>query len=207
MPAYPDRDTLRLRRPDRRTPAEAVALVRRELARRPPATPADVHLAVEDRALAMLTANYPGVAERFHGGVLWSYAHGYGRAGGRSCAWAQARAWSRRYGKPPPRVDQLGRLLLGDPCGSCQVALGWRPPAPPRPKPKPARSSKRPVARSQASTRTRAHSRTVRWPAPAALVGATRAALTTAQKDYNLTRARALRLPPGSYEHLTGGRT
>jgi hypothetical protein len=217
MPAIPDRDTLRLRRPDRRPPAEAVALARRELdpSRRPLApTFADVRLSPADRRLASFRERYPGVAERFHPAVLWSIAHGHAQPAGkptrRPCGWCMALAYTRQRHKPVMpalRVDLIGRQGLGDPCPSCQAVLGWRPPAPPRPKPKPARSSKRPVARSQASTRTRTHSRTVRRPAPAALVGATRAGLTTAQKDYNLTRARALRLPPGSYEHLTGGRT
>ena len=44
MPIYPDDQTLRLRAADRRTPAEAVALTARELARRPAATRADVRL-------------------------------------------------------------------------------------------------------------------------------------------------------------------
>src|SRR5215207_211985 len=100
MPAYPDRDTLRLRAPDRRTPAEAVALAARELARRPAATLADVRLAPADRALVSFGERYPGVAERFHPGVLWSIAHGHAQPAGkptrRPCGWCLALAYTRR---------------------------------------------------------------------------------------------------------------
>jgi hypothetical protein len=166
MPAQPDDRTIRLRAPDRRTPAEAVALTRRELARRPAATLADVRLAPPDRALVSFGERYPAVAERFHPGVLWSAAHvsGQPRPGParRPCGWCVARAWAKRRGGPALRVDQLGWLLLGDPCPGCQAALGWHPPAPPRPRPaalprstRTTRTSAKATARTSTSTRPR----------------------------------------------------
>jgi hypothetical protein len=183
MPATPDRDTLRLRAPDRRTPAEAVALARRELARRPAPTLADVSLAPADRALVSFRERYPAVAERFHAGVLWSAAHvpGQPRPGParRPCGWCLARAWAKRRGGPALRVDPLGRLLLGDPCPeSCQAALGWQPPRPkPKPKPRP-----RPAARSRPTTmsRTRTSTKAPTRHAPAGQDPAGRYAATVA---------------------------
>jgi hypothetical protein len=228
MPATRDRDTLVLRAPDRRSPAELVALAARELARRPAATRWDVHLAVEDRALAMFQANYPAAYERAHPAVWWTVAHGHahpGQPGRHPCAWCMARDYCKQQqgrGLPALRVDQLGRLALGDPCPEkCQAALGWRPPAPPRPKPKPRPRSHAGSARSRPGTnrtqaaRTSTSTRPSRLRlSPAELADVTRDGLTAAaggpsraQQDYSLARARALQLPPGSYEHLTGGRT
>jgi hypothetical protein len=144
MPAQPDHDTLRLRRPDRRTPAQLAALVLRELAPRPPSrdlapTLADVGLSRADRRLASFRERYPAAAERLADGVLWAVAHGHrqpaGRPTRRPCGWDLARAHTRGHRQPPPRVDQAGRLALGDPCLSCAVALGWTPTPTPRPKP------------------------------------------------------------------------
>jgi hypothetical protein len=189
MPAYPDDQTIRLRAVDRRTPAQRVALARRELARRPRATLADVRLAPADRALAMFTANYPAVVESFHPAVLWTAAHGHGQPAGkptrRPCGWDLARAWSRRYRGPTLRVDQQARLLIGDPCPSCAQALGWQPPAKPKPKakPRPAGRSRATAARSSTASSAAAKSSTTarsRWPAPAELAAATRASLTAA---------------------------
>src|SRR5215218_3402288 len=100
MPAYPDRDTLRLRAPDRRTLAQLATLARRELARRPAPTLADVRLAPADRALAMFQANYPAAFERAHAGVWWAVAHGSspppaGRAARCPCGWCLARAYAK----------------------------------------------------------------------------------------------------------------
>ncbi|HWD44676.1 MAG TPA: hypothetical protein VHM23_13370 [Actinomycetota bacterium] len=176
MPAIPDRDTLRLRRPDRRPPAEAVALARRELARRPAPTLADVRLAPPDRALVSFQGRYPGVAERFHPSVLWAVAHapegGWRNVGRCPDAWCLVLAYAKHRGLPAPRVDQLGRLLLGEPGPSCRVALGWQPPKP-KPKPKQARSRARPRMPAASSTA----GRTLRVPPPDALVAATGAGL------------------------------
>jgi hypothetical protein len=162
MPIYPDRDTLRLRAPDRRTPAEAARVVARELARRPAATRWDVSLSPPDRALAMFRENYSRLAERFPAGVLWSAAHGHAQAGARStrrpCGWCLARAYARQQQQPAPRVDQLGLALLGPACATCDP--------PPRPKPKPARSTR--AARSSTSR--------TRRPVAAELIGLTAAA-------------------------------
>jgi hypothetical protein len=207
MPAYPDRDTLRLRAPDRRTPAQAAELVRRELARRPAATLADVSLAPADRALISFHERYPGVAERFHAGVLWSCAHGHAQPAGkptrRPCGWDLARAWSRRYEGPALRVDQLGRLLLGDPCPSCQAALGWRPPAPPK------RRSTR--SRTASSRKLAARTSTTRRSAPAELVAAAGVGLTAAaggplspdRAAYNRAALRRMGMDPAKAPHLT----
>jgi hypothetical protein len=217
MPAYPDRDTLRLRAPDRRTPAQAAALARRELARRPAATLADVSLAAADRALVGFQERYPGVAERFHAGVLWSCAHGHAQPAGkptrRPCGWCLARAWSRRYGGPAPRVDQLGRLLVGDPCPNCQAALSSRPPAT---RPRSAARSTKPAARSSTSTTSRtstARAATGRS-APAMVAAATRASLTAAaagqlSPELAAENAEALRrmgIDPAGWPHLTRAR-
>jgi hypothetical protein len=218
MPATPDRDTLRLRRPDRRPPAEAVALAARELARRPRAyTATDVRLSPPDRALVSFGERYPGVAERFHPGVLWSAAHGHahpGQPARHPCGWDLARAWQRRHRGPALRVDPLGRRLLGDPCGSCQAALGWRPPAPPRPRPKPARTSRagarKPAARKRAGpstaarpspTPTRVGSRAVR--VPALLAAAHPAGITAEQAKYNTEALERMRMDPRRWPHLT----
>jgi len=209
MPATPDRDTLRLRRPDRRPAAEAVTLARRELARRPAATLADVRLSAPDRALVSFGERYPGVAERFHPGVLWSAAHGHGHPGQRPtrrpCGWDLARAWQRRHGGPAPRVDQLGRLLLGDPCPSCQAALGWRPPARPRP-----RSSSTARGRTSGNQARTSPARTsTRRPAPAELVGLTAAAggpLSPEWAAYNRAALRRMGMDPAKAPHLTRAR-
>jgi hypothetical protein len=212
MPIYPDDQTLRLRAADRRRPAEAVALTARELARRPAATRADVRLAPADRALVSFRERYPAVAERFHPGVLWSAAHGHAQPAGkptrRPCGWDLARAWSRRHGGAAPRVDRLGRLLLGDPCPSCQAALGWHPP---KPQPKPARRSSKPAARKRAGsstaarsstpTRAKGGSRTVR--VPALLAAAHPAGVTAAQAKYNREAMRRLGMDPATAPHLT----
>jgi hypothetical protein len=216
MPAIPDRDTLRLRAPDRRTPAEAVALARRELdpSRRPLApTFADVRLRPADRRLASFRERYPGVAERFHPAVLWSIAHGHAQPAGkptrRPCGWCMALAYTRQDRKPAMpalRVDPIGRLGLGDPCPSCQVALGWRPPAPPRPKSKPkpkhrtARSSKRPAARS--STRRRAAPADV-GPATVAAAAAAAGRLSPKRAAENAAACRRMGMDPARYPHLT----
>jgi hypothetical protein len=203
MPAYPDDQTIRLRAPDRRTPAQLAELARRELARRPAPTLADVQLAPADRALAMFQANYPAAFERAHAGVWWTVAHGLGRpAAGRRArcpdGWCLARAYAKRYGLPAPRVDQLGRLLLGDPGPSCGQALGWRRPAKPKPKakPRPAGRSRSTAARSSTSTRaTAARSWTTarrRRPTPAQLAAAT---------GRGLTAAAAPRLDPATAEY------
>jgi hypothetical protein len=161
MPAYPDRDTLRLRRPDRRTPAELAALARRELARRPAATRWDVSLRPPDRALAMFRANYPAAAERFHPAVLWVAAHDHPRPasprGPERCPgrWCLALAWVKRYGGPALRVDPIGRALLGDPGPKCAAAVGWQPPKP-KPKPRRARSNAGSAGSSRGTNRTRA---------------------------------------------------
>jgi hypothetical protein len=224
MPVYPDRDTLRLRRPYWRTPAEAVALTARELARRPAATRWDVSLGPAGRALVSFGERYPSVAERFHPAVLWSIAHGHahpGKPGRHPCAWCMARAYRKRQPKLPAlRVDPLGRLALGDPCPEeCQAALGWRPPAPPRPKPKAKHRAARPGSGANRTAAPRALTAAARsstgqlGPAGPAPAGVGRAGLTAAagpsraQQDYNLARARAMKLPRGSYEHLTGGRS
>jgi hypothetical protein len=228
MPAYPDRDTLRLRAPDRRTPAEAVALTARELARRPAATPADVRLAPADRALVSFRERYPGVAERFAPAVLWAAAHGpapqpAGKVR-RPCAWCMARVWARRPDVPVPTVDKLGRLLLGDPCLSCQAALGWHPPRPkPKPKPKPrARSRSSSTARARTSgnpARSSTSGRVVHLPAsrpqpspdPAAslaraVVAAAFPDLTAAERArYNRAALARLGIPADRARHLTGG--
>jgi hypothetical protein len=220
MPARPDRQTLHLRAPDRRTPAEAVAVARRELARRPRAvTRWEVSLTPADRALVSFGERYPSVVERFHAGVLWSAANGHarpGKPGRRPCAWDLARAWQRRHGGPPLRVDDLGRLLLGDPCPSCQAALGWRPPAPPRPrKPKhraahsngrsaSPRSGTNRTAAARSSTSRRRYSR-------AELAAATRAGLTAAAGPRispelaaeNAAACRRMGVDPARYPHLT----
>jgi hypothetical protein len=201
MPATPDRDTLRLRRPDRRPPAEAVALARRELARRPAATLADVRLSAPDRALVSFRERYPAVAERFYAGVLWATAHGHahpGQPARHPCGWDLARAWSRRYGGPALRVDPLGRRLLGDPCPGCQAALGWHPPKP-KPKPKPA-------ARTSRSTRTRssaARTSTRRPAAAAALVASTRPRLSRKRAAENAAACWRMGMDPARWPHLT----
>jgi hypothetical protein len=212
MPATPDRDTLRLRRPDWRTPAEAVALTRRELARRPRPTLADVRLTPADRALVSFRGRYPAVAERFHAGVLWSAAHAQpaGKPTRRPCGWDLARAWSRRYGGPALRVDQLGRLLLGDPCPSCQAALSWRPPAPPRPRVRPAArprstSTIKTSAKAPARSSTSGGSRSVRVPARAlaAAAGHPAGGVTAVQAAYNRAAMRRLGMNPATAPHLT----
>jgi hypothetical protein len=209
MPAYPDRDTLRLRVPDRRSPAEAAELARRELARRPAATLTDVRLTPADRALVSFRERYPAVAERFHAGVLWSCAHGHARPAGkptrRPCGWCMARAWSRRYGGPALRIDQLGRLLLGDPCPSCQAALGWRPLAPP--KRRTPRSRTASLRKPAAKTSTVAASRTLRVPLPprplVAAAGPPSAGITAATAAYNREALDRMGIDPARYPHLT----
>lgn len=211
MAAYPDRDTLRLRAPDRRTPAQAVELARRELAPRPASrdlapTLADVGLSRAERRVLSFRERYPGVAERFHGALLWAAAHGLGQLGRRPtrppCAWDLARAWGKRHGGPALRVDQLGRLLLGDPCPACQAALGWHPP---KPKPRPRARSRSTAARSSTSTRATRPARTStrHRPAPAELVAATTAGLTAAAAAYNRQAAARLGLDPAKVAHLT----
>lgn len=106
MPAQPDRDTLHLRAPDRRTPAEAAALVRRVLARPPAASFADVGLAPPDRALVSLHGRYPGVEAHYPEPVRWAAAHGpapqpRGRVR-KPCAWCMALVRARHRGQPPP---------------------------------------------------------------------------------------------------------
>jgi hypothetical protein len=225
MPATPDRDTLRLRRPDRRPPAEAVALAARELARRPRAyTATDVRLSPPDRALVSFGERYPGVAERFHPGVLWSAAHGHahpGQPARHPCGWDLARAWQRRHRGPALRVDPLGRRLLGDPCGSCQAALGWRPPAPPRPKPKPrtarsrsgtnrtaaARSSTARSSTARSSTARTSGSRSIRVPLPgralAAAAGCPADGLSPKRAAENAAALRRMKMNPADWPHLT----
>jgi hypothetical protein len=206
MPTYPDDQTLHFRRPDRRSLAELVALARRELAPRPAhrelrPTPADVSLSVADRRLASFRERYPGAFERVHASMWWAVANGYGRSPGgpgraERCpgGWCMALAYARYRRLPAPRVDQVGRALLGDPGPRCQAALGWQPPKPkPKPRARPAGRS-RSAARSSTSTRTRtpatastgrhAAARTSRRPrrrpSPAELAAATRAGLTAA---------------------------
>lgn len=151
----PDHLTLRLRPVDRRSPAQLAALTLRELARDPRPTFADAGLSRADRALAMFRGNYPAEAERLPDGVLWAAAHGHRQPAGRPtrhpCGWDMARAYHRQRRQPPPRVDEAGRLALGDPCPSCALALGWQPP---KPKSKP--TPKRPVARVALSRAQRA---------------------------------------------------
>jgi hypothetical protein len=169
MPAYPDRDTLRLRTPDRRSPAEAARVVARELARRPAATRWDVKLAPPDRALAMFRENYPGLAERFHAGVLWSVAHGHGHGhpGAASslypCGWCMALVRTRAPHAPqggPLRVDQLGLAALGPPCPMCSPIVD------PRPKPKPRGKRAARTSTSTRTTRARSSTSTARARAP-----------------------------------------
>jgi hypothetical protein len=193
MAAYPDRDTLRLRRPDQRTPAQLAELARRELAPRPPSrelapTLADVGLSRADRRLVSFRERYPAAFERTHAGIWWAVAHGLGqppRSQPGRCpdGWCLARAYAKRHRLPAPRVDQVGRLLLGEPGPRCQAALGWRPPAKPKAKPRPAGRSRAPAARSstgrQATARSSAPTRR-RRPTPAELAAATRAGLTAA---------------------------
>jgi hypothetical protein len=158
MPAQPDRDTLHLRALDRRTPDQLAALVVRELAPRPPSrdlapTLADAGLSRADRRLRSFAERYPGPAEALADGVLWAVAHGHHQPAGRPsrypCGWDMARSYARRHAQPPPRVDQAGRLLLGDPCPPCAVALGWTPPPPPRPKPAARTAGRNPATRRQ----------------------------------------------------------
>ena len=208
MPAYPDRDTLRLRAPDRRPPAEAVALAARELARRPRAhTAADVRLTAADRALHSFRERYPAVAERFPAAVLWSCAHGRAQPAGkptrRPCGWCLARAWSRRQRQAPPRVDQLARALLGDPCPGCQPVLGWHPPRP-KPKPKPARTRTRAARASTASSSRRPAAAVAERARVAAFVaGGGPLGVTAAQAAYNPAAMLRMRMDPATAPHLT----
>jgi hypothetical protein len=209
MAAIRDRDTLVLRRPDRRSPAQLAELIRRELApTRRPLTPtfADVRLSPADRRLASFGERYPGAVARAHAGVLWAVAHGQagtlGRAGRYPDGWDLARAYAEHRGLPALRVDRLGRLLLGDPCPRCQVALGWRPPRP-KPEPKPAATPAR------ASTSPSHHRRRPRGPAD--LAAATRDGLTAAavpwlspaQAAVNVAALRRMDIDPDRYPHLT----
>jgi hypothetical protein len=188
MPATPDRDTLILRAPDRRTPTQLAELARRELAPRPRSrdlapTFADVGLSPADRRLVSFRERYPAAFERVHAGVWWAVAHGLGQPSGQPgrCpdGWCLARAYAKHHRLPAPRVDQLGRLLLGDPGPRYQAALGWRPPAKPKPRPRPAaRSVGSATARAAARSSTTArHATTPRRPAPAQLVAAVGAGL------------------------------
>jgi hypothetical protein len=127
-----------------------------------------------------------------------------------------ARAYARRYGLPAPRVDQLGRLLLGDPGPRCQAALGWRPPAQPKATSRPAGRSRSAAARSSTAARATAArpSTTARRhrPTPAELAPATRAGLTAAAAPrldpataaYNRRAIARLGLgDPNRWPHLT----
>ena len=210
MPIYPDDQTLRLRAADRRTPAEAVALTARELARRPAATRADVRLAPADRALVSFRERYPAVAERFDAGVLWSAAHGHGQPAGkptrRPCGWDLARAWSRRHGS-----RRRGSISSADCCWATPARAARRRWAGTRP----SRSRSRPggpaarkragssgtAARSSTPTRAKGGSRTVR--VPALLAAAHPAGVTAAQAKYNRAAMRRIGMDPATAPHLT----
>jgi hypothetical protein len=221
MPAYPDGDTLVLRRPDSRSPAEVVALARRELApgRRPLAPSlADVGRSPAERRLASFGERYPGPFVRAHAGVWWAVALGYGASGG--CAWNTARAYAKERRLPAPRVEEVGLLALGPPCPSCQAALGWRPPRP-KPKPRPAAHSSGGTTRTRAargSTATRQagianpgtvhrsrNSAHIRKPR-VAMVADARARLDPATAAYNAAACRRMGVDPAHYPHLTGDR-
>jgi hypothetical protein len=195
MPHQPDELTLRLRGPDRRSPAELVALALRELARRPAPTRWDVQLSGPDRALASFRERYPAAAERFHAGVLWSAAHGHrqpaGRPARRPCGWDLARAHARQHRLPAPRVDEPGRLLLGDPCPPCALALGWRPPAKPKPKPK---------ARVKPKATPKAKAKASAWLTATA---GTTPGLSRERASYNAAAIARLGLDPRHHRHLT----
>jgi hypothetical protein len=222
MPAQPDRDTLRLRVPDRRTPAEAARVVARELARRPRAARWDVKLSPPDRALAMFRENYPGLAERYPPGVLWAVAHGHGQPGARSapypCGWCLARAYAKGHGQPLPQLDRLGLAVLGPGCVDCDP-----PPPPPKPKPKRAVSNVRSPRSRSGTNRTRAarsststtRGRAARAPLTAAAERARVAAYVAggpmppspSRAAYNAAAMRRLGMDPATAPHLTGGRS
>jgi hypothetical protein len=230
MAAIPDRDTLVLRAPDWRSPAQLVTLARRELApSRRPLTPslADVGRSPAERRLASFRERYPAPFERVHAGIWWAVANGAepppaGQPARHPCGWSLVLAWHKRYRGAAPWVDQLGRLLLGDPCPSCQAALGWWPP---RPKPR-ARATR--AARSSTSTRTRRqHPAGTTWrgvvhrsagvahhsrnSAPlrerrVAMVADARPRLDPATAAYNAAACRRMGVDPAHYPHLTGDR-
>ena len=210
MPSYPDDQTLRLRRPDRRPVAEAARVIDRELDRRPPATLADVHLAPADRALVMFQANYPALAERVVLPVLWARAHGYrtpaGRQPRRPCGWDMARVYARRHGLPIPRVDRLGLAVLGPPCPSCRAVVDPQPKPKPRAKAKAARSGSASAARARTSAAARSSTATgtrASTRRSAALVASARSGVTAAQAAYNAAACRRMHMDPADWPHLT----
>jgi hypothetical protein len=217
MPSYRDRDTLVLRAPDRRPVAEAAKVIGRELARRPRATLADVHLAPADRALAMFRANYPALADRVALAVLWARAHGHRTPAGqqprRPCGWDMARVYARRHGLPIPRLDPLGLAVLGPPCPGCRAVVDPQP----KPKAKPARPATRSRSTRMGRTRTSAKapartsrpagSRTVRVPVPAralaAAAGHPSAGVNPRRAAENAAACRRMGMDPARWPHLT----
>jgi hypothetical protein len=213
----PDHLTLRLRPFDRRSSAELAALVLRELAPRPPSrdlapTLADVGLSRADRRLVSFRERYRAAAARLPDGVLWAAAHGHrqpaGRPTRRPCGWDMARAYARRHRQPPPRVEEAGRLVLGEPCPSCAVALGFAPPKP----------GLRPTSTSASTSRSAALERAQRAEQRVAglnrvlaaaldelaeVAGGPTGGISPATAAYNWRAARRLGMNPARFPYLT----
>jgi hypothetical protein len=168
------------------TPAQ-LAGARRELARRPPAIPADLQAGrlpgPVERAARRVEDLWPAVAAAVPRLVLLAGAQA--PPPGR-CRWCLARLYAR-VGRVPLRLTPAARSLLGVPCVACRLAL-----VPPRPP-----ATRRATARSSTPTGRRA------------LVAAAHAApgITPAIAAYNRQACRRLGLDPARWPHLTRATT
>jgi hypothetical protein len=210
MPAYPDRDTLRLRPVVQRSPADLADIVHRGMRHRLAPTFADVAVPATTRTLRSFRQLQPWAAERFTDAELRAVAKDP-PAG--CCWWGSARLDAKVHGERAPRWrDPYVRALLRQPCAGCRVILD---PPKPKPKAKPAarKQAGSSMARSSTSTRTRRAGQVVRLDRRAAaerarvaayVAGATPVLTSPERERYNRAAMRRLGMDPATAPHLTG---
>jgi hypothetical protein len=102
--------------PDRRSPAQAAAIAKREMSYRPRD---DARSGQVERNLGRFREAYPSMTGRFGEAELRAAAVNLGDR----CAWCHAHRIARVYRLPPPRRDESSLALLGPPCRRCAYRL------------------------------------------------------------------------------------